>query len=145
MARLLFAQAVIALFVPSSRLTTAMENVVSEDPSQPELDHVQRWGELVLAPLDEPRIPDEIKQQLLTHWGSCPDRRELLPYVKLCTSSPFARDSDMHRVQLQVTSEFQHLATSLIKALVSLGATMQFGPAPRSNLEHLTQDALDAV
>ena len=121
-----------------------MERVVSVDPNHPEFDHVQRWGKLGMAILDEPKISEEIKQQLSTHRTSSPDRNELLPFGKLCTSQQFVRDSEMHRVQLQVTSEFHHLATVVIKALVSLGGTLQF-PAPRSNLEHLTQEAIDAV
>eukprot|EP00930_Biecheleria_cincta_P037372 TRINITY_DN25640_c0_g1_i1.p1 TRINITY_DN25640_c0_g1~~TRINITY_DN25640_c0_g1_i1.p1 ORF type:complete len:228 (+),score=26.16 TRINITY_DN25640_c0_g1_i1:20-703(+) len=144
-ARLLFAQAVITMFVPTCSLVLAMEEVVSEDPSHPEYDHVQRWAELILACLDEPKVPDELKDLLRTHKSTSPAKLDLLPFVKLCTAQPFARNPDMHVVSLEVTSEFHHLANAVIRALVSLGGTLQFGPKPRTNLEHLTQEALDAV
>eukprot|EP00930_Biecheleria_cincta_P091858 TRINITY_DN8152_c0_g2_i1.p1 TRINITY_DN8152_c0_g2~~TRINITY_DN8152_c0_g2_i1.p1 ORF type:complete len:206 (-),score=31.90 TRINITY_DN8152_c0_g2_i1:210-827(-) len=117
LARLLFAQAVITIFVPTCSLTTAIEDVASEDPSTPELDDVQRWGELCMAILSEPKVSDEIKDQLRIHQLTSPDKAELLPFVLLCNSVPFKRDADMHRVQLKVSNEFRHLAVAVIKAL----------------------------
>lgn len=143
--RLLVSMAVITLFVPTCSLTTAMENVVCEDPPRPMYDHIERWGALVLAILAEPKLPDDLKLILQNHAKATPDRDALLPHILQCSSVPFFRDENMHCVQIKVSSEFQHLAVNVMKALVILGGTLQFGAGPRKNLEHATQDALNAL
>lgn len=143
--RLLVAMAVVTLFVPTCSLTDAIENTVCHDPPNPAIDHVSRWGELVLACLAEPKLPDELKLVLSNHANATPDKDMLLPHVLQCTSTPFFRDDSMHCVQIKVSNDFQHLAVHVIKALVILGGTLQFGAGPRKKLEHATQDALNAL
>ena len=143
-ARLLFAQAVITIFMPSNSITEALE-MVSEDPVKPHLLHVQRWGDLMLAIIDEPRVGEDVRTIVQNHVASTPMREQLLPHIQLCQSQPFKEDPGMHLIQLRVSSDFHHIAAQVLKALVSLGGTIQFGTKSRTGLERATQEALDAV
>ena len=79
-AGLLYAQAVIIIFVPTCPLTDAL-GMVSEDPTDATLDHVQRWGDMILTNLEEPNIPEDIECQFRRHAQSSSQKIELLPYI----------------------------------------------------------------
>eukprot|EP00930_Biecheleria_cincta_P094196 TRINITY_DN8506_c0_g1_i1.p1 TRINITY_DN8506_c0_g1~~TRINITY_DN8506_c0_g1_i1.p1 ORF type:complete len:240 (-),score=10.15 TRINITY_DN8506_c0_g1_i1:142-861(-) len=142
--RLLYSQAVITIFVPTCGLTDCLERV-SEEPLEPKLLPAQKWGDLQLAIVEDPLIPEEVKVHIRNHVSTTPNRESLLPHVQVCQSQPFKRDPEMHKVQLRVSSDFHHIASFVLKAFVIVGGTLQFGPAPRTSLEIQTQEALDAV
>lgn len=143
LARMLYAFAVVTVFMPSCAVTDTLMRGLEQDVVGPEV-HAQRWGDLCVCLIEE-NIPDELKLQLTNHVQSSQSRSELLPYVKVCNCFQFYNDEGMYRIHLSVGAEFVHLATVVLPALVSLGGTIQFGPSPRTNLEHLTQYSLNAL
>lgn len=142
--RLLYAAAVVTIFVPTCGLTDALE-WVSEDPIEPQFLPAQKWGDLQFAIVDEPHVTEEIKVPIRNHIAHTPNREALLPHILVCQCAPFKRNAEMHKVQIRVSSEFHHVASFVLKAFVLVGGTIQFGPAPRTALELQTQEALDAV
>eukprot|EP00930_Biecheleria_cincta_P077069 TRINITY_DN64311_c0_g1_i1.p1 TRINITY_DN64311_c0_g1~~TRINITY_DN64311_c0_g1_i1.p1 ORF type:complete len:237 (+),score=25.27 TRINITY_DN64311_c0_g1_i1:82-792(+) len=146
-ARLLYAQAVITIFMLTNTYTDALEEV-SEDPlvlQKPALQHVQRWGALMLAIKENPKVAESVRTIVSNHIASSPVREQLLPHIQLCTCQPFKEDPGMHLIQLRVSSDFHHIAAQVLQALVAAGGTMQFDVKSRTGLERATQDALDAV
>ena len=131
--------------MPSNAYTEAVE-AVSEDPAvTPQLVHVQRWGDLMLAILDEPKVDDSTKTIIRNHVAANPVRDNSVPHVRMCQSQPFKQDAEMHVMQFCFSTEFHHIAAQVLKALVSAGGSIQFGAKPRTGLEWATQEALDAV
>ena len=147
--RSLTAQNGVTLFVPSCSACLNAAAVI-EEPGKQQDAFTQRWGQLVQVLAIDSKVPEECRRVSTEHAASIATPSELAnPFdkgkVSLCVCKPTYSNSELFLVQIAVTEPLFKVASALVKSLVALGGSFEFGIAPRATIERRTTDALRHV
>ncbi|CAE8636703.1 unnamed protein product [Polarella glacialis] len=138
--RLLSSIAIVTLLVPKHPVVESAAAVEQfGDAGEPD---IRRWAILVSTLADEQKLPGDIRQVLSEHVNEVSSPEQLQDVVHICHCAPTSNDQSMFKVQLQVTTALERVAKAVVAACVVLGATVKYGPAPRTAAERLVASSL---
>lgn len=142
--RLLSAIVSRTLTVPdTSRIATALTTIARQEQRQGDDLMAYLWGLLILAIIDlsPDGLPQESLQPIRLHAEQCTTLASVRDSVLECqTYRTWSGDSN--NIRLVVTVDLQEICMCVIRVLVSLGARMRYGPAPRGPLERAVSSSL---
>lgn len=139
--RLNTALTVTTALAPTMPLLQTALNIHS-DATKPTLGDILRWSTVVSSLSHNEKVSAQHRALLEQHAKATQSPEALLGLIHFFSVAPTFGDSSLIKVQWSTAPELRQISMALAGALVELGASLKYGPAPRSAAERAVAAAL---